>query len=157
VDIFVNKWREVSVECQGNTLTPPPNTAIQSTSHRPSPPQMIAYALSTQNLKDYHTIKNNMSTLLEWRRQMYLAYDDVVLGKADMTQYTEVKNSILKLIEATKQQVSECVRVCVSGKRYLVSNPKPQPTPPNNRTNPSPFPEQSTASTPRSPFAQFRT
>jgi len=35
---------------------------------------------------------------------MYLAYDDVTHGKTDDTQYTAVKNSILKLIEATKQQ-----------------------------------------------------
>ena len=65
---------------------------------------MLAYALQNQNFKDYHNIKNNMSTLLEWRRQMYLAYDDVVAGKADSQQYQNTKNSILKLIEATKQQ-----------------------------------------------------
>jgi len=41
VDTFVGKWRT-----------------------------MLAYALKNQNFKDYYTIKNNMSTLLEWRRQV---------------------------------------------------------------------------------------
>ncbi|GMH72801.1 hypothetical protein TrRE_jg3684 [Triparma retinervis] len=75
VDSFVNKWRS-----------------------------QAATALVNRNFKEYYQIKSQMTTLLEWRRQMRLAYSDFLAEKADAGQYLDVKKSILKLIEATKQQ-----------------------------------------------------
>jgi hypothetical protein len=75
VDVFVKKWRVAA-----------------------------AQALVDCNYKEYNTLKNTTSTLLEWRRQMRGAYEDFLGNKSDINGYMDVKNNIVKLIEAAKQQ-----------------------------------------------------
>ena len=75
VDVFVGRWRAAA-----------------------------AQALVDRNFKVYNDLKNTINTLLEWRRQMRMAYDDFLANKADLTTYTDVKHNIVKLIEAAKQQ-----------------------------------------------------
>ncbi|GMH67394.1 hypothetical protein TL16_g04668 [Triparma laevis f. inornata] len=94
VDVFVKKWRVAA-----------------------------AQALIDCNYKEYNALKNTTSTLLEWRRQMRGAYEDFLGNKSDSTGYTDVKNNIVKLIEAAKQQnESFSVPRTADGENASVSN-----------------------------------
>jgi hypothetical protein len=70
---------------------------------------LIKTHLMTQNYEEYYNLQNQISTLLEWRRQL----EDPATPTADKDFF---RASVLKLIEASRK-VQTTVTVCV---QYLV-------------------------------------
>ena len=56
----------------------------------------------TQNYEEYYTVQNQISTLLEWRRQL----EDPATPPADKDFF---RASVLKLIEASRKVRRQCV------------------------------------------------
>ena len=61
--------------------------------------RQMAIMLKNHNMREYQEHENKISAVQEWKKSMQVAYEE-----ADKSKYLDVKRSIMRLREATKEQ-----------------------------------------------------